>query len=334
VLSFIGWRRLWWLGFLGLLPIVVPGVGALRVFLLFFLAPVVADVVTRIQPRKDTEAPIEEGDLHLPGPAQRYGVGGFLLRYHLSLGLSVFNPFQLRQVFEQVRGDRSARRRRGGRDVGSAPYRQKVEYRLPFAGEWLVMNGGVTPESSHSWELVSQRYAYDFVVADETGVRHGRDGSRREHYFCYGRPVLAPADGVVVEVRDGIPDAPRVGSGWLDWLCRDFRGNSVTIQHAEEEYSFSAHLIPGSICVRPGQQVREGQQIGGCGHSGHSTEPHLHFQVQDRPDFFRARGLPVRITGCRIDGEVAREPTFLESGMRVRRTEDDSRLAAPDRSEG
>jgi murein DD-endopeptidase MepM/ murein hydrolase activator NlpD len=180
------------------------------------------------------------------------------------------------------------------------------------------MNGGVTRETSHSWDLVAQRYAYDFVVADEAGKRHRADGTHTEHYFCYGEPVLAPADGVVIHVRDGVRDAPWVGTGWVDWLCRDFGGNSVTLQHAEGEYSHSAHLIPGSIPVRPGESIRCGQRIGLCGNSGHSTEPHLHFQVQDHPDFFEAFGLPIAFSSCRVNGGPATEPVHLQSGLRVR----------------
>ena len=49
------------------------------------------------------------------------------------------------------------------------------------------------------------------------------------------------------------------------------------IQHAEKEYSLLAHLKPGSICVRTGQQVNLGEKIGECGNSGNTSEPHLHF---------------------------------------------------------
>ena len=211
-------------------------------------------------------------------------------------------------------------RRTGEHPPTPGVYPQQVEYRLPFEGEWLVMGGGITPETSHSWDLLSQRYAYDFVIADATGRRHRMNGSRKEHYHCYGEPVLAPADGVVVSVQDQVRDTPWVGTGWVDWLCRDFGGNSVTIRHAEREWSYLAHLIPGSITVGPGEGVRHGQVIGRCGHSGHSTEPHLHFQVQDHPDFFQAVGLPVAFSWCTMDGDSAPEPVHLQAGIRVRHT--------------
>jgi hypothetical protein len=125
----------------------------------------------------------------------------------------LLKPFQLVQVVRQFRGGAAARRRLRGEVPEPSTYRQKVEYRLPFAGEWWVMNGGVTREASHSWDLLSQRYAYDFVIADSAGKRHHEEGTCKKHYFCYAEPVLAPAAGVVVPVRDGVRDAPEVGTG-------------------------------------------------------------------------------------------------------------------------
>ena len=65
------------------------------------------------------------------------------------------------------------------------------------------------------------------------------------------------------------------------------------IQHAEKEYSLLAHLKPGSICVRTGQQVNLGEKIGECGNSGNTSEPHLHFQIQSGKSFYSSFGLPV-----------------------------------------
>lgn len=119
-----------------------------------------------------------------------------------------------------------------------------------------------------------------------------------------------------MRVRDGVREAPAPGSGWIDWRCRDFRGNFVVIRHAPGEYSFLAHLVPDQITVRVGQQVARGELIGRCGNSGHSTEPHLHFQLQDHPNVFLAMGLPLRFHAVSVDdgppGEVV-----LAGRMRV-----------------
>ncbi len=53
------------------------------------------------------------------------------------------------------------------------------------------------------------------------------------------------------------------------------------------------HLKEGSIRVKAGQNVAKGEVIGRVGNTGNSSEPHLHFQLMDSRDFFRANGLPV-----------------------------------------
>jgi murein DD-endopeptidase MepM/ murein hydrolase activator NlpD len=62
-------------------------------------------------------------------------------------------------------------------------------------------------------------------------------------------------------------------------------GNMVVIRHGEGEYSLFAHFKQNSIRVRIGDKVTSGQTIGLLGNSGNSTEPHLHFQMQNAPFF-------------------------------------------------
>ncbi|MFW6079187.1 MAG: GNAT family N-acetyltransferase [Gemmatimonadota bacterium] len=319
-------RSLWFLGLVGLIAFVDPGFSGLRWFFLFFFAPLAADLVRAVGRMRGRA---EGGGVSLPLPAPAGGPIRFLLRHWTSLALSVLNPRQFAQGVRQAVGGVRARRRVA---VPPAPdtYRQRARYTLPVRGEWLVMNGGVTPEASHAWDVLAQRYAYDLVKADDAGVRHRGAGTSLEDYYAYGEPVVAPADGEVVRVRDGVRDAPRVGTGRVDWRCRDFAGNTVMIRHAEREYSVLAHLVPGSIPVRVGQRVERGERIGRCGHSGHSTEPHLHLQVQDRPDFFDAVGLPVRFSDVRVSGGRAEAPIHLTAGMRVRALELRNRARSSD----
>jgi murein DD-endopeptidase MepM/ murein hydrolase activator NlpD len=83
----------------------------------------------------------------------------------------------------------------------------------------------------------------------------------------------------------------------MDWLTRSIAGNSVLIKHADGEYCLLAHLKRGSVRVRVGEAVKQSQEIGRCGHSGNSTEPHLHFQFQNGKSFYFNSGLPVKFTG-------------------------------------
>ena len=207
-------------------------------------------------------------------------------------------------------------------------------FRLPFEGAWVVLNGGVTEATSHSWDVWGQRYAYDFVVADG-GATFSGDPADVHSYFCYGLPVLAPADGVVAEARDGDPDTPPALDGTVGCAGGDIRGNHVVIRHASGEHSTLAHLAPGSVCVRPGQEVRAGDVIGRCGSSGNSSEPHLHLHMQAGASFYTSPGVPVRFTGIEAErvsnygkldprpqpnDPLAAFPPFLTRGLLVRNT--------------
>lgn len=216
---------------------------------------------------------------------------GVYIRYLVSsLIWSFLNPFGFWQGLVQLFGQGIA----VTRGLISKQVRTDLVLSLPFEGYWTIVNGGVTKSTSHSWGIIAQRYAYDFYITDSDGKSHQGDGKRLEDYYAFGKVVLAPADGIVVEVRDGIPDASHPGTGWIDWRTRDFRGNYIIIQHGERAYSFIAHLKQGSFKVKRGDVVHRGQVIGACGNSGHSTEPHIHFQLQDHPNFYLAIGLPAR----------------------------------------
>jgi len=251
----------------------------------------------------------------------------YRFRNVVSVTLSVVNPRMLLLILAQLGGEAVVRARLLIRGRSSTRQRHHTSYTLPFERRWLVASGGSSWRTSHSWHLIGQRYAYDFVAVDEQGQRHRATGRLKEDYLSYGQPVLAPADGVVAQVRDGVRDAIAVGTGWVDWRSKDFRGNLVVIRHAEGEYSLLAHLVPGSIALRAGDRVQRGQRVGLCGHSGHSTEPHLHFQVQDRGNFFLAASLPLAFTNTVVNGEKQTGPVYLSIGDLVSALE-----PAPDRA--
>ena len=78
-----------------------------------------------------------------------------------------------------------------------------------------------------------------------------------------GIPVVAAASGTVVTAY----------SGWRGY------GHTVVIDHGNGVKTRYAHMYPGSITVRVGQKVYQGQQIGRIGSTGNSTGPHLHFEM-------------------------------------------------------
>ena len=55
-------------------------------------------------------------------------------------------------------------------------------------------------------------------------------------------------------------------------------GRMVVISHLNGVTTIYAHQ--SRIFVRKGQRVKQGQRIGLSGNTGHSTGPHLHFEVR------------------------------------------------------
>jgi urea transporter/murein DD-endopeptidase MepM/ murein hydrolase activator NlpD len=145
---------------------------------------------------------------------------------------------------------------------------------LPFWGEWKVSQG-CNGRHTHKGEWSS---AIDFVIIDEFNRTHSESGENCNEYYCFKKPVVAPADGVVVEVIDNIiENEPGQVNTVHNW------GNTVIIRHLNNLFTQLSHLHPGSVKVSKGDFVRKGDLIATCGNSGRSPEPHLHFQVQSNP---------------------------------------------------
>ncbi|MGI4873925.1 MAG: urea transporter [Janthinobacterium lividum] len=150
-----------------------------------------------------------------------------------------------------------------------------VPLALPFLGEWRCTQGYADGGPTHQGPWGQ---ALDFVVADADGRTYHGTGQRLSDYYCYNKPVLAPADGVVETVVQHLPDN---AIGEVD--TRQNWGNTIVLRHGPGLYSQLSHLRPQSARVQPGQAVRRGDVLAACGSSGRSPEPHLHFQVQATP---------------------------------------------------
>jgi hypothetical protein len=74
-------------------------------------------------------------------------------------------------------------------------------------------------------------------------------------------------------------------------LLIEILGNYIIIKHLEGVYSLYAHLSANSICVEKGQFVHEGDLLGKVGNTGHSLCPHLHFQLMNIDDLWKAQGI-------------------------------------------
>ena len=180
-------------------------------------------------------------------------------------------------------------------------YQTKTELRLPFApgDEWFVFWGGREVAQNYHAAYPDQRFAYDFLVRRDEAT-HAGEGTENEDYYCFDLPVVAPGDGVVVSVTNTVEDnAPG------EMNPAQALGNHVVLDHGNGEYSFLAHFRRGSVLVEKGQEVRAGELLGRCGNSGNSSEPHLHYHVQDAPLFQQGgRGMPTFFLNYVADGEA------------------------------
>ena len=232
---------------------------------------------------------------------------------HTQMFLMQLHPNVLLRMVLQWVGALVAFLRHGGELPTPDTFQSETTYHPPFAGSWAVVNGSPDPEYSHSWYPVRQRYAYDFLITDDDGMTHG--GTDVESFYCFDEPVRAPAAGTVVRTKDGHRDYHRT-NGMFDPPQYRLAGNYVLIKHSENEYSFLAHLKNGSICVAEGEEVTRGQEIGRCGNSGNSTEPHIHFHVQDHPVPYVGAGLPIQFVGRTNDSDTTDEgPIWVHCGQ-------------------
>ena len=172
-------------------------------------------------------------------------------------------------------------------------------------GPWRCGNGlGI---NSHNAMYVSgtarmrmpQRFGCDFLKVDPKGnilPNPFPNEITASMFYGYGEDVLAVADARVVETRDAIPEGVPQADGSVRMpvpLTEDSSpGNRVVLDLGGGRYAFYAHLIPGSIRVRPGDRVREGQVLGKVGMAGNATNPHLHFHVGNGPGLNGSEGMP------------------------------------------
>lgn len=181
-------------------------------------------------------------------------------------------------------------------------------------GGWLAGNGP-DPSTGHRRALVpvdgtpaiAQRFAIDYVKMNESGRRFIGDSLNNESYFAEGVEALAVADGIVVSVKDSIPEnIPGPMSRAVPITLETVGGNFVILDIGQGRYAFYAHLKPGSLRVRPGDRVRKGQVIGLVGNSGNSTEPHLHFHLADGTSPLGSEGIPYVHETFQLLGRCAR----------------------------
>jgi hypothetical protein len=136
-------------------------------------------------------------------------------------------------------------------------------------------------------ELGTTCYIEDYVDTDPAHGRQSdyacgiksRDGHKGTDIallsFETQTTVRAAANAVVLRVRDGMVDDPKMPNVTDDNAC----GNAVFLDHGQGWRTLYCHLKQGSLSVAPGDTVSAGDPLGQIGLSGKTTHPHLHLSV-------------------------------------------------------
>lgn len=131
-----------------------------------------------------------------------------------------------------------------------------------------VMTGGREPVQELKGPLASQQRARDFIPSI-IPVNEGwisRDFSEKDQHMAVdisaalNSPIYATAGGVITFSGDK----------------KDY-GKLIVIDHQNGFITKYAHNA--SIAVKKNQRVEKGDVIGYVGNTGHSTSPHLHYEV-------------------------------------------------------
>ncbi|WEK31097.1 MAG: peptidoglycan DD-metalloendopeptidase family protein [Candidatus Pseudomonas phytovorans] len=155
-------------------------------------------------------------------------------------------------------------------DPGKRP--QGFRYAFPWVGGPFRVTQGPNGRVSHFGP--KGRYAMDIAMPE-------------------GTTIIAAREGVVVKTENSQSGrAPNPS------------GNFVRILHPDGTMGVYLHLMRGSVVVKEGQRVRQGEILAQSGNTGNSTGPHLHFVVQ------RNVGLALESIPYRFDRPISGLPDF------------------------
>jgi hypothetical protein len=162
------------------------------------------------------------------------------------------------------------------------------------------------PLNGSMW--VSQRFAIDWEQLDAAGRIYDGPRDAVTSYPIYGDEIHSMSGGTVVAAHDGAPDEtpgaypdpPNILTG---------EGNHVVVDVGGGGFLTYSHMKPGSVRVRPGDVVAEGDVLGLVGNSGNTIVPHLHVQFTDGPSL-ASNGRPYLMRSFTLTGRIVGTEAF------------------------
>jgi murein DD-endopeptidase MepM/ murein hydrolase activator NlpD len=130
---------------------------------------------------------------------------------------------------------------------------------------------------AHSTERITTMLAGFWPVDGRITGPYGErtDPFSGEGAYHTGIDISAPAGSTVTAAADGTVEE----AGWSNGY-----GRLVIVDHGNGYETYYAHL--SRVDVIEGQSIHQGERVGAVGTSGHSTGPHLHYEV-------RVGGVPI-----------------------------------------
>lgn len=122
---------------------------------------------------------------------------------------------------------------------------------------WPTLHSWVPKPQPSTIEALPVRFTY---ISSLFGPRWGRMHQGIDFAANNGAPIYAASTGNVIH------------SGWEAGY-----GKSVVLDHGNKRQTRYAHC--SRLIAKVGQSVEKGQVIAKVGSTGHSTGPHLHFEV-------------------------------------------------------
>jgi murein DD-endopeptidase MepM/ murein hydrolase activator NlpD len=269
--------------------------------------------------------------------------------------MDVFNPFyffdegvslhRLDFVFRYLREDNEQQRERNRHrlpmdydietraTVTPQNYLPKTNLILPLSGRIYIWEGHdfyahhrrVPLHAPNVQKLGihanANRYASDMVIVDERGNMYHDDPYIKKNWYTYGATIYAPGAGTVAGSANNLPDnefqGKHINTPNLSAGADPDLGNYVLIDHGNAEFSIFPHMMSGSVRVKTGQAVRQGEIIGQVGFSGDVIFPHVHYSLLTGPNIYHSDGLPAYFSRFRrLLGQksVAIEQGTVDSG--------------------
>jgi len=167
------------------------------------------------------------------------------------------------------------------------------------------------PINGRVW--LAQRYAVDYEQLDaKNRIWSGKKRENLDNYTIYGKKAIAAADGKVVKVIDGLPE--QVPGTFPEGISlEEADGNAVILDIGGGNHALYAHFQPGSIRVKEGERVQQGDVLALVGNSGNSLAPHLHFHVMSTPLSLASNGLPYEVDSFTVTGRSPGTEAFDEA---------------------